>query len=477
MPDTLLSPLKKALLAHSPARIIVGLSGGLDSSALLNALIELKSEDSLFTDTPVIAVHVHHGLSQHADDWLDHCQRFCDERTVKLITERVILNADSGSVENAARNARYDVFARHMEQGDLLLLAHHQNDQIETFMMRLMRGSGLTGLSAMQSVRHFSKGLILRPWLRQTRSQLEEYVAIHHVPHIEDESNTDTQFDRNWWRHKLLPSLNARYPQASVSIVKSIEVLQQERELLNELLTPIYNECISRDARFSSFPMLSCEALLAQPRRVGTQLIRMWLQQQHVYPGLNNEQVDTLFTDVLDAKDDASPIYQWQHHQIRRYSGKLFLLPQVGEGSGKIKAKSQSSQLDSKQRQLVNIKASHADDNVTDKGVTIDMLKPLNGRLHISYGVRNGLRSGEYEVITYQAGLSAKPLKRPTKTLKKWFQEFAVPPWLRESWPVLVVGEQVVCVPSLFVCEGFTVLEGVSCEYKSSGISLHMNTF
>ncbi len=118
-------------------------------------------------------------------------------------------------------------------------------------MMRLMRGSGLTGLSVMQSVRAFSQGVIIRPWLQHSREALEEYVAKKNIPFIEDESNTDTTFDRNWWRQDLLPKLFKRYHQANISILKTISVLQQERQLLADLITPIYDDMTDTDNRFT----------------------------------------------------------------------------------------------------------------------------------------------------------------------------------------------------------------------------------
>ena len=196
--NPLLNSLKQSLTKLPHDRIVIGFSGGLDSSALLHAMATLKKVDEAFKNTPVLAIHVHHGLSENADQWFEHCERFCLNMNVEFVGERVLLNKESGSLENAARNARYDVFEKHCTTRDVLLLAHHQDDQIETFMMRLMRGSGLTGLSSMQAVRPFAQAMILRPWLHVSRKQLESYVAEHNIEHIEDESNLDTKFDRNW---------------------------------------------------------------------------------------------------------------------------------------------------------------------------------------------------------------------------------------------------------------------------------------
>ena len=456
MPNSLISPLlnslKQSLIKLPYDRIVIGFSGGLDSSALLHAIATLKKVDEAFKNTPVLAIHVHHGLSESADQWLEHCERFCLNMNVECIGERVLINKESGSLENAARNARYDVFEKHCSTGDVLLLAHHQDDQIETFMMRLMRGSGLTGLSSMQAVRPFAQATILRPWLHVSRKRLESYVTEHNIEHIEDESNLNTKFDRNWWRQVLLPKLSLRYPQSNVSIIKTINTLQQERQLLEDLLTPIYQSVLDTTERYSNYATLKCDVVSEQSTRVQIQLIRMWLQQQAVYPGLNAEQIESLIKEVVAAKVDANPVYQWQQHQVRRYSGKLYLLPNFNEAA---------VDFTTKKPQAVDIQG----------GCSIQLTDRFYGNLRCDKSVDNGLEPDVYELTVYDASLKAKPVNRPNKTLKKWFQEYSVPSWLRSGWPVLLKNGHVACVPGLFVCEGHHSQEGLECRYESSFIS------
>ena len=450
--NPLLNSLKQSLTKLPHDRIVIGFSGGLDSSALLHAMATLKKVDEAFKNTPVLAIHVHHGLSENADQWFEHCERFCLNMNVEFVGERVLLNKESGSLENAARNARYDVFGKHCITRDVLLLAHHQDDQIETFMMRLMRGSGLTGLSSMQAVRPFSQAMILRPWLHVSRKQLESYVAEHNIEHIEDESNLDTKFDRNWWRQVLLPKLSLRYKQSDASIIKTINTLQQERQLLEDLLTPIYQSILDTTERYSNFATLKCDVLSEQPTLVQVQLIRMWLQQQAVYPGLNAEQISTLIKDVVEAKVDSDPVYQWQQHQVRRYAGKLYVLPNFNEAE---------LGLTSKVPQAVDMQA----------GCSIQLTDYFHGNLRCDKSVNNGLEPGVYELTVYDASLKAKPVNRPNKTLKKWFQEYSVPSWLRSGWPVLLKNGHVACIPGIFVCEGHDLQEGLECHYESPLIS------
>ena len=307
-------------------------------------------------------------------------------------------------------------------------MAHHQNDQMETFMMRIMRGSGLTGLSAMPISRSLGKGQLLRPWLACTRQDLETFVELNRIQHIHEESNDETQFDRNWWRHELLPRLEERYPQAPQSIVKTIEALQQESELLNQLLMPIYEKVLEKQER------INCQLLLEQSEALQIQLLRMWMNQLSIYPLLSKLQIQQLIRDVVQAQIDAEPVFQWQQHEIRRFDGFLYYLPKMPEVT--------------------------ADYKLRLKGESLTL---SSGTIELKEG--EGVKQAEYEVRPYQGSLKAKPTGRPSKALKKWFQEYRIPPWQRAHWPVLIVDNQVAAVPGLFVCEGHLSQSGWQLDY------------
>lgn len=454
MLSPLLQTLKQSILAYKPKRILLGFSGGLDSSALLHALVMLKHQSSALDNIPIIAIHVHHGLSVNADDWLKHCECICQNLNVECITEKVLINTQGGSVEDAARQARYQVFKKQLTSADALLLAHHQDDQVETFMMRLMRGSGLTGLSAMRVQRTLEKGYVLRPWLDVSREQLEEFVVEHKIAYIEDESNKDIQFDRNWWRQDLLPRLFKRYPQASNSIVKTIEVLQAEHQVLQDLIEPIFKQSTDFDDKFTQSLRLNNEALLQQPFSVQVQLIRMWLDRQNIYPLLNGKQVEQLIQDVVHAKIDAEPVYQWQQHKIRRFNGHLYLSKNHSPLSTDSK-----TQPNNDTRISLSIPCNQT-------SLALSKVHPsFIGSIEFESNVISGLKQGCYQLGIYDGSLCASPLKRPTKKLKKWFQEYGVPPWLRASWPLIFAGSELAAVPNLFICKGFSSESGIGLKY------------
>lgn len=416
--------LAECVAQHKPKRLIVGFSGGMDSSVLLHGLTELE------LSIPILAIHVHHGLSPNADQWLQLCQQQCANLGVEFICEKVSVHS-SGSLEQAARLARYEVFEKHILAGDALLLGHHQDDQVETFMMRLMRGSGMTGLTAMETERPLGKGLLLRPLLSVSRETIQDYAQYFNLPHVDDESNDDLSFDRNWWRHHLLPQLNERYPQANQSVVKTINILQTEHKLLNDLIDPIYQDVVDKQGRMDG------NKLSRQTWSIQCQLVRKWLEQQNRYPLLADKQIRVLLDDVMHARVDAEPVFRWQENEVRRHNGKLYVMPCLPE-------------LDTQELLL-------------DFNGELSPQLPA-GQLRWQPGL--GLKPNEYQLTLYQGSLKARPINRPNKALKKWFQEFDVPPWQRAFWPILLKNGEVVAVPGLFVCQGYASEQGWQLSFQ-----------
>ena len=428
--QTLAVQLQSLRQAHSVKRIFVALSGGADSTALLHGVCGLS------LNIPIIALHVHHGLSANADDWALHVENFCQGLNVPCIVERVVVENQGSGIEQAARLARYQVFAQHMQKGDVLLMGHHQDDQIETFMMRLMRGSGLTGLTVMQALRPMYGGFLLRPMLDISRDTIEAYVTKHKLINIEDESNTDTQFDRNWWRQDMLPKLQQRYPQSAQSIVKTISILQDEHQLLNDLIEPIYRKVMDGQG------CLDSNKLLRESWSIQCQLIRRWLEEHERFPLLADRQIAILLNDVLKAKPDAEPLYQWQDNEVRRHNGRLYCMAKL---------------------------PSLADFTVQQYG-NHQHLVLVKGSLTQQTSAGIGLKPGQYEVVLYDGSLKAKAINRPSKVLKQWFQEFSIPPWQRPYWPIFLYKGEVAAVPGLFVCQGYGAQQGWQLDFDFDGV-------
>lgn len=212
------------------APLLVGYSGGLDSTVLLHAL----ADDADARATGLRAIHVHHGLHADADAWAAHCERSCAAVDVPLLVVRVDVERGSGlGLEGAARAARHRAFANALRDGEILALAHHRDDQAETFLLRALRGSGVDGLAAMRPWRAYAHGWLWRPLLDTSRDALRAYAGEHTLHWIEDPANADDSFDRNFLRRCVLPLLRERWPQADTVLARSAGLSAQASDLLD----------------------------------------------------------------------------------------------------------------------------------------------------------------------------------------------------------------------------------------------------
>jgi len=223
--DQALAQAKMALKAREvepSGRILVGLSGGADSCALLHC-VRLH----LGQRFRVQALHANHQLHPSSQSWADHCQQLCQDLQVPIALETLSVDAQ-GNLEAAARRARYDFFARHTELGDVLMLAHHGEDQVETVLMRMFQGRGVL---PMRSHGPLGQGLFIRPFLSRDKSRLVDYLRAQGVAWVDDPSNGDTMFDRNFLRNQVLPHARQRWPSYVRGVQRSIDDLSAQRAL------------------------------------------------------------------------------------------------------------------------------------------------------------------------------------------------------------------------------------------------------
>jgi len=196
----------------------VGYSGGVDSHALLHLVATSNVKTAYLTKV----IHVNHGISVHAHEWEAHCKNVCETLGLELITVRSTVEKDKGdSLEAKARECRYGAFESVFEKNDVMLTAHHQDDQAETLLLQLFRGAGPKGLSSMPSIRALAGGHLVRPLLNVTRDDIERYAQYHKLQYIVDDSNKDTTFDRNYIRHQVMPMIKDRWPSAAKALKRS----------------------------------------------------------------------------------------------------------------------------------------------------------------------------------------------------------------------------------------------------------------
>lgn len=408
-------------------RFVVAYSGGADSHSLLHALVSLELPQS------ILALHVNHGISPNADSWQAHCEAVCQSMNVYFCAEQVEVVRDGTGLENAARQARYDLFARHIGHGDMLLLGHHADDQLETFFLRLLRGSGVRGLGGMPEWRTIGDGSLLRPWLACSRSQIRDYATAHELPWIEDESNADVQFDRNYLREQVLPLLHNRWPQAGNSIARSMSWCGEADAVADELAEIDYFACYPHAERLGWSLAFTYLRGLSRARR--RNVLRLWMTRCGV-PVPGHRILDAIQEQTIDSRLDASPQISWANWQCRRYQGRLHLVPQLPA-------------LDA--------------DRVWHCGVGGVLTDVGFGEVSFAPAEGCGMRVDEEHPLTImfaREGVRCRPVGRThSQTLKKLFQAAAIPPWLRERTPLIYQGDQLLAVGDWWVCAEAAVNE------------------
>ncbi|MGF1693479.1 tRNA lysidine(34) synthetase TilS [Photobacterium kagoshimensis] len=428
--SSLYRQLHTCLQSHGPKskRFVLALSGGIDSRVLLDVMAEYLA---LHPDHQCDAVHVHHGLNVHANEWADKCQNWAQEVGIQCYVERVtLLKSHGDSLEQLARDARYQALAHYMNQDDVLLTAQHADDQVETLLLALKRGSGPAGLAAMPVSTSFAKGHHVRPLLQVSRADIEQYAKIQALEWVEDDSNQDVRFDRNFLRHHITPLLAQRWPGLRKAVARSAALCGEQEALLNELLADKLALATAADGSLALSEL--------KQERLGKALIRQWLQQQGVAMP-SYAQLDQVWCSVVLAQQDANPQLNWQQHQIRRYQQRLYLVQQWPD--------------------------------IQDVQLPITCSVPCElpqglGRVTLAPSQRGQLRLPQNdEVVSVRfnpEGLNIKPVGRVGKRkLKKLFQEYGVPSWNRRRTPLIYYGEQLAAVAGVFVVDGF---EGQECE-------------
>lgn len=399
----MLAQLEEQLRQYPATQYWLGLSGGLDSCVLLHMLHSLK--------VPVCAVHVHHGLSHNADYWAQFCADICQKYKIPFTLKKVTLQHHGRGIEDAARRARYQAFNEELTPGDVLLLAHHSDDQNETFFMRALRGSGVNGLACMQNTRPLQGALLLRPLLSMSRKQLEVYAQQHGLVHIHDESNDNHHFERNYWRHEILPKLWQRFPAGPRGLQNTLQALQQDKSLLAELMLPVLQKSCAQDGSLS----LDVWRAFSELQRV--YVLRHWISSHHMQ--LPAQKVlQQIQQQLFSAVTDSDVCIRWQGYEIRRYRQQAFCM-------AVLPAK-------------------------PPVGLRLDLHDSLPlGRL--CCGTLTDC--SQYHIRFYAGGESIHPAKRPVKSLKKLFQEQGIPPWLRDFWPLIYQGDELCCIPGVAIAE------------------------
>ena len=430
-------------------RLLVGFSGGVDSVVLLDSLARLRRPLRF----QLSALHVNHQLSPNAGRWSTLCRTFCRERGIPFKSVKVRVERGD-SMEAAARTARYAVYAR--EPADYIVLAQHQDDQAETVLLQLLRGAGVKGLAAMPKIRmaeggrrmagekstkpaksnssslipHASSLKILRPLLDMTREEIVEYAKRRRLKWVEDESNANTYFHRNFLRHEVLPVIARRFPGYRGTLARSARHLAEAARVLDEVAEADGAGLMERDT-------LAVEALRRLPAARAKNLLRYFLARSGAsMPGA--ERLDEALRQALDAKDDARVLIGVGDYDLRRFGNRLHAVPRLETpGPGYERPWRGEKKL-----------------RLPELGGVLAMNRGRGAGLSVAR-----LRGRPLTVRVRRGGERLQPdARRPRRSLKNLLQEAGMPPWQRERLPLLFCGGDLVWVAGI----------GVDCGYSSA---------
>jgi tRNA(Ile)-lysidine synthase len=391
----------------------VAFSGGLDSTVLLHLLADYARTHRT---PPLHAVHIHHGLQAAADAWPVHCRSVCDALGVELDVIRVCV-MPGASLEQAARDARYAAFEKLLVPGAVLFTGQHRDDQAETLLFRLLRGAGLRGLSAMPQARALGLGSLVRPLLKTSRQQLQAYADVHGLSWVEDPSNADSAFARNYLRGEVFPLLRQRWPQAEANLARSAEHLGEALGLLEELAeSDLMAASVDAPLSWLGVESLNLDALKAlSPARQRNALL-YWFSQRTRLPDTRHW---AGWSDLRDAAADAQPVWRLADGELHRSHGRIWWVS--------------AAWLD----------AAHAEQPWHDPSQPLH----LRGNGHVWLG---GGQGGEGLRIAYRQGGEVMQLPgRGRRDLKRLLNEAQIPQFVRARLPLLYRGEQLLAVANL----------------------------
>jgi tRNA(Ile)-lysidine synthase len=409
----------------------VGFSGGLDSHVLLHLLAEVN-KSQVFR---IQAVHINHQLSANANQWEEHCRKVCHQLSIPFQSFAVTIDQHA-NIEAQARKKRYAIFSSLLKKGDVMFIAHHQDDQAETVLVQLMRGAGPKGLASMPMTKSLGLGQLVRPLLQHPRNELEQYASDHQLSWIEDESNHSNRFARNYLRRHILPMLKKRWPSAAKTLSRVAANCHEAQALLDSVA--------QQDLQLvqgSVEQTLSIKQLVQLEPARQRQVLRAWIVNLS-FSLPSKIKLDEIMKTVLVAKADKMPQITWLGAELRRYHDDLYLL---------------------KPAQRLT-----------------PLLKPiawlcLNTPLAITDDLWLQAQHIENPTITltiaditvrFRQGGEKLQLKGRTchHSLKKMFQAWNVPTWQRDHIPLIYQGDELIAVLGYYINADFLAKE--SCLFS-----------
>jgi len=428
--------------------IVIAYSGGIDSQVLLHALATIKQNNQLSNHLSVC--HIDHGLSKSAKSWQQFAIQQCQKLAMPLIIQEVKVEAlPQKSLEALAREARYQALKTTAPNNALIVTGHHGDDQAETFLLALKRGSGLKGLSAMAKVSRLTslseEQCLVRPLIKFTRKDIEDYAKQHNLTWVEDESNQDEVFDRNFIRHQIMPLLTKRWPRFLKTINRSAGHCSEAQLLLTDLAQLDLNECQM------TLDSLSVVKLKQLSKARFNNLLRHFIEtKQALMP--TTEQLDQVYLQLF-AQADKCPAIKVADHWFRRFQEQLYLTVDFKDVSS---WKNTFTEEDISQSKFGYIF------DLPDKLGQITVVRQINKENKIQ---RDNKAQYEIKAPAYNQKITIRfnhnnpkclpDYRQHSRPLKKVLQELAISPWQRKRLAFLYYDEILVAVLGHFICKSY----------------------
>jgi len=410
-------------------RIWLAYSGGIDSHVLLHLLatsakLDLKN---------IHAIHIDHGLSEHSKQWTQHCAEVAAGLQVKFTSIDVVVDEiETLGMEAAARKARYNAIQNCVDADDLVLTAQHQHDQAETLLLQLLRGAGPKGLAGMAKLTQLGQAQLYRPLLEISQAEIEHYAKQHNLNWIEDPSNVETRWARNYIRHDLWPVLELRWPAAAATISRSAQHCAEASELLDELAqSDLASMVISTHS-------ISISALLRLNTARQRNALRFFIHERGMALP-STVCLQQIIDEVCGAKQDAIPLVQWSDFEARRFQDELYLQTIEPTFDAKL---------------ILPVSATQR--------IQLDPQRCLIWQASLGQGFKQALldEATDWTIRFRQGGERIQLSETHHSSLKHLFQQWQVAPWLRDRIPLVYRQQELIAVVGYAVAYGYSVTEG-----------------
>lgn len=410
------------------SNILISYSGGLDSSVLLYQLVKLRS----FTNIKIRAIHINHNLNSESKKWIQHCIKQCKNYNVPILIKEVKINSFQEGIESEARKKRYKVIIKNLKKKEVIVTGHHKNDQCETILLALKRGSGPLGLSGMQKETKIYNCILLRPFLENTKKQLEKFANKNKLNWIQDPSNENVIHDRNFLRKKIIPLFIKRWPYFYNTIIRSANICKEQEILLDELLSDVFFKILKKNGGL----LISYFHLYSFPKKCA--LLRRWIRLYQTQMPSRKILIQIL-DKVVHISKKYSPCVQLKKYEIRKYKNTIYCIP--------------------KYYSLLN-------ESIIWKNPWNTIILPQNlGSLSIEREKKNlekiNIRKPfKDEKVTIRFKIKGKISilgQNKEVKIKKIWQKLSIPVWERNRIPFIFYNEKLITAVSFFVTKnGFS---------------------